>query len=380
MGTTAVRTAPDRSPRRQRGAAFLVLAIMLGIAAAAFIVSSVPAVTIQLAHDKQTDLVLATARDALMAYAASVPDSARLGDLPCPSQDRSGVTAGSCGTAASRIGFLPWKTLGLPELLDGDGAPLVYAVSTGFKYNPRSGILNADTPGELTVDGVNAIAVVFAPGPVLANQTRNSAFSLASYLELQNADGDTVFTSGLPSTTFNDRLLALTPAQFFPPLEMRAMRVARERLLHYYATAHRFPSADRYLGAGGCQAGNNGGGRVPYFGSSCLLGGGGASAGQWTMAWPAWFFDNYWDYMMHYAPSERCIGTSTFNCDGGGNNLRLDGSGGIHALLIRQGLPNGQTRPCSSPSQCLDDAENRDTDRDFITPVAGNDKLTIISP
>ena len=49
-------------------------------------------------------------------------------------------------------------------------------------------------------------------------------------------------------------------------------------------------------------------------------------------------------------------------------------------ILIRQGIPNGQTRPCSLVSQCLDDVENRDSDRDYITPVAGNDKLTLVAP
>jgi hypothetical protein len=60
--------------------------------------------------------------------------------------------------------------------------------------------------------------------------------------------------------------------------------------------------------------------------------------------------------------------------------LRLNGIDGTKVLMIRQGIPNGQSRPCTAPSQCLDDTENRDSDRDYVTPVAGNDKLTVIAP
>ena len=98
------------------------------------------------------------------------------------------------------------------------------------------------------------------------------------------------------------------------------------------------------------------------------------------MAWPAWFFGNYWDYVIHYAVAERCTTTSGAVCDGSGSFLTVDGTDNYRVLLIRQGTPNGQTRPCSSPSQCLDDGENRDSDRDYVTPVAGNDRLTIVSP
>ncbi len=368
--------------KRQGGAAFLVLVLMLGVVAAAVIVTAGPSGNARLIAAQKTAQVLATAREALMAFAASVPDSERLGDLPCPATDyASGIAATWCGTSALRIGYLPWKTLGLPDLRDGNGAPLLYAVSDTFKNNPRSGTLNSDAAGDYTVAGENAIAVVFAPGPALPTQDRNAAtFSVANFLELGNADGNNSFQNIVDSATFNDRLLWITPRAFFPPLELRAQRVAQARLEHYVSVTNRYPNSNRYLNDYACWPN---GGRLPYpVGSAnpCLPGGNGASAGQWTMAWPNWFFQNYWDYMMHYAVSQKCVTTSGAVCDGSGSYLTVDGQNNVRALLIRQGIPNGQSRPCTAVSQCLDDAENRDSDTTYVTPVAGNDRLTVIAP
>ncbi len=366
----------------QRGAAFLILVMMLAIAAVSFIVIAAPGESNQLAAAQKTAQALAAARDALIGFAASVPDSDRLGDLPCPATSYATGDAGSiCNTAASRIGYLPWRKLGLPDLRDGSGAPLLYAVSNGFKNNPRTGTLNSDTAGDFTVAGENAIAIVFAPGSPIGSQDRNAGvFDVTNFLELGNADGDNVFDNSPETATFNDRLLWITPRAFFPPLELRAMRVAQQGLLDYFNLTTRFPYADQYLGGASCQT--SGGGRIPYFGSSCLPAGNGASAGAWAPAtvWPTWFWNNYWDYVLHYAPAQRCVTTSGSICDGSGNYLTVNGSGSIRALLIRQSIPNGQTRPCSLPSQCLDDGANSDGDRNYVTPVAGNDRLTIVSP
>jgi len=368
-------------PRNQRGAAFLVLVLMIGIAGVALILSAGASSNPKLYEAQITAKSLATAREALMAYAVSVPDSDRLGDLPCPATSyANGQTAGSCNTSTSRVGYLPWKTLGLPELRDGTGAPLLYAVSNGFKYSSRTGVLNSDTAGEFTVSGENAIAIVFAPGTPIGSQDRSAAtFDVTNFLEGGNADGNTVFDNSAESSTFNDRLIWITPRAFFPPLETRALRVAQERLQHYFNTTGRYPKSNRYLNDFSCW---NDGGRLPYptGGNPCLPGGDGATASQWTMAWPAWFFQNYWDYVIHYAVADPCSQVGAPNCSGGGNFLRLNGADNYRVLLIRQGIPNGQSRPCTSPSQCLDDDENRDSDRDYITPVSGNDRLSVFAP
>ncbi len=367
--------------RAQSGAAFLVLVLMLAVAAVSIIIVIAPGENNQLAAAQKTAQALAAARDAVIGFAASAPDSARLGDLPCPATSYStGDAASSCNTAASRIGYLPWRTLGLPDLRDGSGAPLLYAVSNGFKNNTRIGILNSDTAGEFTVAGENAIAIVFAPGSPIGNQDRSVAtFNVANFLELGNADGDTTFLNSPESSDFNDRLLWITPRAFFPPLEMRALRVAQERLQHYFTVTGRYPRSNRYVDDFSCWTY---GGRLPFPtpGNPCLEAGNGASEDMWTMAWPGWFFFNYWDYVIHYAVAPPCSAVGSVNCNGSGSFLTVNGTDNYRVLLIRQGIPNGQTRPCSLPSQCLDDGENSDSDRNYVTPVAGNDRMTIVSP
>jgi hypothetical protein len=155
-----------------------------------------------IAKDKVTAAALEQAKAALIGYALSVNLAAggRPGDLPCPDTSDIGTTGASCGDAvgsnqALRIGRLPWKSLGLPDLRDGDGERLWYAVSNNFKYNTRTtcatpsdtGCLNSDTRGTITVrnsagtvvyDGSNpdpytpsgVIAVIIAPGAVLQRQ------------------------------------------------------------------------------------------------------------------------------------------------------------------------------------------------------------------
>jgi hypothetical protein len=158
----------------------------------------------------QTQVALNAAKQALVGYAAGValtcPSSGcfRPGELPCPDLVNNGLAnAAGCANANQRLGRLPWKTLGLPDLRDGSGERLWYAVSSSFVNNPRTGYavsssvvidpstacttpnatgcLNSNTSGTITVrdqsgmvvnDGANqataAIAVVIAPGSALS--------------------------------------------------------------------------------------------------------------------------------------------------------------------------------------------------------------------
>lgn len=180
----------------QRGQALLVLLLLLVLGAGtAFYVFVSPASS-AVERDKVTAAALAQAKAALIGYAVGVNFTGggeRPGDLPCPDLNDSGAFGSpNCNTQASRIGRLPWRSLGLPDLRDGDGERLWYAVSNNFKKDTRTscigpgdtGCLNSDTRGTITVrnnagllihDGSNpdpyipsgVIAVIFAPGAVL---------------------------------------------------------------------------------------------------------------------------------------------------------------------------------------------------------------------
>lgn len=150
-------------------------------------------------RDAQSAAALAQARAALLGYAALYPEShlrghpARAafvpGHLPCPDTGTAFATAGNeagaCGAAGvSVVGRFPWRSLGLPAPRAA-GECLWYAVSGYYKSNPKSGRLNADTPGQFEIfaaDGQRLlagktpmerpVAVIFAPGAPRAGQRR----------------------------------------------------------------------------------------------------------------------------------------------------------------------------------------------------------------
>lgn len=191
--------------RRAKGTVLVLsLLMLLAILAAAFTLQAGTA-SLRVERDRASERALATAREALIAYATDHPINASVGPgyLPCPDTDNDGWAESTCGSLAGdsgqdqRLGRLPWKTLGLPDLRDGHGERLWYAVSTKYK-----GLLNCaasracvdmtpqaalgtisvrDASGAVIHDGTitdparagegGAIAVILAPGPPIDRGT-----------------------------------------------------------------------------------------------------------------------------------------------------------------------------------------------------------------
>ena len=185
----------------QSGMALAIAIVALLLAAGAML--AVQAAGFSAARRGETsERALAQAREALLAYASDRPITSIVGPgfLPCPDLDDDGWAESTCGSLAGdrgqeeRLGRLPWKTLGLPDLRDGHGERLWYAVSTRYK-----GLLNCaasaacvdlspatalgtitvrDSAGAVLHDGRladadrgGAAAVILAPGPPLARET-----------------------------------------------------------------------------------------------------------------------------------------------------------------------------------------------------------------
>ena len=248
---------PRQTPtiKHQRGAALMVMLVILVIGAAALLVNALNSSSLQIARDKTTADALAQAKDALIAYAVS--DANRPGELPCPDFNNDGMITVtpfndySGSNCKSLVGWLPWQTLGLPDLRDGNGDRLWYAVANPFHANSNA-ILNSDTPTTLAAqmltvnDGATGatlasgvIAIVFSPGTPLASETRspndNAATNtiLKNYLEGSNANTlSTMFQTG-NGTTINDRLLTISSNSLFPPVERRIAREAKHCLDDY---------------------------------------------------------------------------------------------------------------------------------------------------
>ena len=277
---------PRRAPRsaRQRGQAMLLTVLLLGVGISAVIYNFVAPAKISIERDRITAAALAQAKEALIGYAVGVDLTVagpRPGDLPCPDLDNDGspaTPAVDLTCAGATIGRLPWKTLGLPDLRDGYGERLWYAVSSNFKNSPRTacaspgaaGCLNSDTLGTLTVrnpDGTitqngaasnGVVAIVIAPGGMLrrndgTQQDRSGAGQnvAVNYLDVANVGSNEDNATFVDSLTngfingpvfdaggniiVNDRLLTITSQELIPLLERRVAGEVINCLTQYAA-------------------------------------------------------------------------------------------------------------------------------------------------
>jgi hypothetical protein len=218
--------------------------------------------------------VLAQAKQALIGWMAlnAASTDTNPGRLPCPEAPgdfgtvNEGRTAPSCTLPA--VGRLPWRTLGLDKLVDSAGEPLWYVVSPGWAP-PTPGAtltINADSVGQLALDGNEAVALVIAPGPVLIAQAGTGCAAwtqarpaagppdLRNYLECENASSpaDTSFVGSRPGQTFNDQVLRISSADLLPALEAAiSNRMQREVAPAIKAAAYTSAQYPTIIPAGG---------------------------------------------------------------------------------------------------------------------------------
>ena len=417
----------------------LVVLLVVGISALIYTLTNRSKITIE--NDKKTADALAQARAALIGYAASVDTtsgSARPGELPCPNRTTladgtpSGIATTPCNSLSTRVGWLPWKTLGLPPLRDGSSELLWYAVSDTFKNSSRTGILNSDTAGDFTITGTtsatNVIAVVFAPGGAVSGQLRDTTVAAcsttggtsisrrlcaANYLEGANADAaDTALETQATSDSFNDQLMPITSNALFSVVNIRVAKEAMTALNTYRATNTYYPFANAYGSASpyNCSTSLNRG-RFPITTTAC------GNANWPAGALPSWFTNNNWNLVTHYAMSKACgqlgLGTVTIVfftidldslvmgvCDTLGNMSTVIGlinlffpsltddpvtvpgvSNNVKALVIVTGQAMGaQVHPCADAGNCMEDAANTDGDAVYTKPSrypTSNDRMAV---
>ena len=262
----------DRDIRRQRGAALIVLLVIIVLGTSWMVVSALGKAANRTAVQREHNArVLAEAKAALVAWVATNAfDSTENnpGRLPCPQywgdvgSSNEGRAGASCISSAAptqpAAGWLPWRSLGLSKLLDASGAQLWYAVSPGWASRTDAAYLtiNSISLGQLTVDGqANAsVAMIIAPGQALgispnSNQVaagcvaRNQSQALnlpttapnpLDFLECQNGsttDGSfaTSVVDNATNPVFNDQVVTVTAADVLPALEAAiAKRIERD--------------------------------------------------------------------------------------------------------------------------------------------------------
>lgn len=180
---------------QQSGVVLLLILLLVLLLSASILLARFNHTDSQLARHQYTAQSLARAKAALLGFAATYaedPDhkGQPQGYLPCPdfngdgSSPYSASSDTSCGQQGySMIGRLPWRTLGLPPLRDGDGECLWYAVSGSYKDRPKQ-TLTSDDDGLFIVEDLNAtlagtantnqaIAIIFAAGAPITGQDRS---------------------------------------------------------------------------------------------------------------------------------------------------------------------------------------------------------------
>lgn len=247
------------SRRAQRGIALMALLAVAVMAVAYVLTSRLNAASQFIGIDREHNAkVLNRAKQALIGYVAqqaSLPGESNPGRLPCPEAGayfgdptQEGIAAPNCTLPA--VGRLPWRTLGLEQLVDADAEPLWYVVSPGWALSnstvpPLQTLINSDSIGQLAVDGAanDSVALIIAPGLVVNVQAGGGCLAgmqsrpvvgppdVCNYLEGENATSppDATFVTSTPSSTFNDQVVRVTAADIIPALEAAiAHRMARE--------------------------------------------------------------------------------------------------------------------------------------------------------
>lgn len=380
--------------RKQRGVALMVMLVILVVGTATVLVNSLTSSSVKTARQENTSAALAQAKDALIGRAVS--DGNMPGSLPCPDllTNIPGTNVPNDGIAdllsgndcPSYVGRLPWKTLGLPDLRDGDGGErLWYALSNGFRDDNSAQPLNSNTKGALLVyradglslqteAGYDAVAVIFSPGSALGSQTRNTAteqISAANYLDIANSRNNASvsgpFIAGVQSATFNDQLLFITTKNLMPLVEQRVAGEVKQALTNYYTVNGYYPWADTVTDATDYDA--NDGLNRGWLPRSIAAS---TSAKEWSDTSsppsrpPQWFFDNQWYKLIYYSVAKNYTKAPV------AGTLSVDGVSGVRALFFMPGTPIGTlTRTVTNLSHYLEDSENNnDTNDLYVTPIS----------
>jgi type II secretory pathway pseudopilin PulG len=396
------RSAHER--KRQAGIIMFVVLMLLGLMVSALVIGLTSNLSQRAKRERQTADALGEAKQALIGRAAA--DSSIPGSFPCPDliTNIPGINIPNDGVAdllagpncPSYVGRLPWRTLGLPDLRDGNGERLWYALSPNFRDDNSAQPLNSESSGQLAITGnspvANVIAIVFAPGGSLGTQVRDAANAnnVANYLEGENANGvppaDNTFTTALASSTFNDELLPITREDLFPVVEMRVARELRTVLRTYYTTNGYYPYAAQFPNNTSIPATYQG--YIPT--TTC--------ASMPVLNLPSWFTTNNWHQLTVYAVAPKCtndcvaIDPALSNCNNtsAGPYLTVNGSGNnIQALVFSASYRLGAqpARPCNTIADCLEPVsgnnENINNDYVYMKPLragTNNDSLAIVAP
>lgn len=176
--------------KSQSGAALILLMLGLVLFIASVFLTGIDKTSQTLKKERKTQRSLASAKELLINFALlsdQQSGSPGIGYLPCPDTNGDGLSNTPCGSLGESVeGWLPWQTLGIKVLKDGNAICLRYVVSGNYKIAPPSLLVKAPTPteGHFVVHDQNnsillgstasdyGLAIVFSPNQVVAGQDR----------------------------------------------------------------------------------------------------------------------------------------------------------------------------------------------------------------
>jgi hypothetical protein len=188
-----VARASVKTLKHQQGLVLLVLVIIIVLAFVTYTFSGLSVPQIKAQRDKNTQVKLKKAKQAVIDYAVTYADRGLgfdYGLLPHPEtffNGNDGNMASVGGTQNTNVlGWLPWRSLDIANLKDDSGTCLFYAVSGTYKLHAseQAEMINEDSIGMFRVrnsankivQGTNiedqVVALVFAPGAPLPGQIR----------------------------------------------------------------------------------------------------------------------------------------------------------------------------------------------------------------
>ena len=235
--------------RKQTGVSLLIVFVVLIFGASSYLLLSFDLNKRELEKNQKTMQALNEAKLAIIGWSVKHKNP---GTLPCP-EDVTLVGTFNEGNSRSTcnevnpIGRLPWKTLGIGDIRDGNGDKLWYAISSGFRSKP----INLNTSATLSVNSQasRVVAITFSAGSPLTSQKRINQTDIAQYLDLSNVNGVPTFLMGKAKEDFNDRLLFVTKDDLFNAVSMRVLGDIRGTagqggLVDFYFKNGFYPYAD----------------------------------------------------------------------------------------------------------------------------------------
>ena len=240
----------EMKSKQQLGAVLIYLVFVLCIIFTVYSLHSISQASNSTYRQQKTQYALNEAKQAIIGWSAL---SNNPGQLPCPEDYtligtlNEGAAKSSCNTLPA-IGRLPWKTLGIGDIRDGNGDKLWYVISLGFRSSP----INLNSQAHLTIDGLanSAVAIIISPGLALNNQVRTNIGTpvISQYLDLSNNDGDSSFISKPFGASFNDQLRVISKTDLFNVVNYRILGEIRgdsaQGLRKFYLAKNTFPYAD----------------------------------------------------------------------------------------------------------------------------------------